>query len=495
MRARRTFGSLLLGAALLAPTATMLALGSPALAKERLAYEVKESRGYAYKTSLNKTEIEILGIVIPCDEETDKYHCDYATYAHEPNCPDKIAFGPTGEVPMPKPPKKSTPVKGKAGDNLVDSEPPQGPPVRLNFYMSLASLSRLPGSSDATGIGAKEYVDLSGAREQEVFSNTDAFTQNQRKYEERCWPKAEAKTGQDFSHVMSRSEKNFHTYHYAECYRRDCTFTAPSPGSIGATAEHARSITDVREVHGVVTGSISSVVEDLNWGDGALTADSVESYVSYQSDGSAEGLKYEVASSAQGVEIGGQPVTLPPGQMLTLPGGLGAVGMAAPYVEAPKDGSRLTIIQGGLTIATGEQAVFFAGGEVYASFGTAPEDQFKVSLPPPGDKTGIGGSGSVDSGGGFGGGTTDLGSGGIGTTSGSGDGGEEGVAAGGPEGELLVYTVATGRGGVTTILVLAGLALLLMASRWVQRFPWGRGLTKVFPFKTIDWLYRAFVKT
>ena len=494
---RTKLGSFVIALAVLAPSAALLALGTPASAKERLAYEVKESRAYAYKTSLNKTEIEILNIVIPCDEKTQKYNCDYARYAHQPNCPEKIAFGPTGEVPMPKPPKDVEPIKGGAGDNLVDEEPPQGPPVRLNFYMSLGSLSQLPGSEDSTGIGAKEYVDLSGAREQDVFTNTDAFTQNQRAYEERCWPKAEAKTGQDFTHVMSRSQKTPHTYHYSECFRRDCTFTAPSPGSFGATAEHARSISDVREVNGHVIGSMSSVVEDLNWGDGALTADSVSSYVSYASDGSPEGLKYEVASSAQGVKIGGQPVHLPPGQMLTLPGGMGTVGMAAPYVEAPKDGSTLTIIQGGLTIATTDQAVFFAGAETYASFGTAPEDQFHI-LDEPHGNAGIGGSGSVDSSGGdYGGGTTDLGSGDIGTVgdTGTGSGDEEGVASGGPEGELLVYTVATGKGGVTTILVLAGLVFLLMASRWVQRFPWARGLTKVFPFKTIDWLYRAFVKT
>jgi hypothetical protein len=482
------------GAMMVAPTAGLLMAATPALAKDRFAYEVKESRAYAYKTSLNKTEIEVLNIVIPCDEQTDEYNCDYARYAHEPNCPDKITFGPTGKVPLPKPPKKAEPFKGGAGDSVGGEEPPQGPPVRLNFYLSLASLSRVPGSKDSTGIGAKEYVDLSGAREPNVFTNTDAFTQNQRSYEERCWPKKEAKTGNDFSHVMSRSEKSLHTYHYSECYRRDCTFTAPSPGSLGATAEHARSITDVREVHGRVIGRMSSVVEDLNWGDGAITADSVTSYIKYVADGTPGGLKWEVSSSAQGVKVGGQPVTLPPGTVVSLPNG-SSFGMAAPYVDAAKDGSSLTIIHGGLTIATTDQAAFFAGGEVYASFGSSPDDSFNYPDPQPEDNTGIGGGGSIDSGGGLGGGTTDLGGGDITTTGGGGGtGGEEGTAAG-PGGELLVFTVATGRGGVTSILVLAGLALLLMASRWVQRFPWGRGLAKVFPFKLIDWIYRAFVKT
>ncbi|HET7483437.1 MAG TPA: hypothetical protein VFK89_11310 [Actinomycetota bacterium] len=492
----KLFRAVMVAAVLAAPSIGLFAVGAPASAKERLAYEVQEARAYAYKASLNKQEIEAINTVQPCDPKTHKYKCDYATYAHQPNCPEKIDFGPDGKVPLPTPSKETDPLTGGAGDHAGDLEPPQGPPVRLNYYMALGSLSRVPGSEDSTGIGAKSYVDLSGARDQDVFSNTDAFTPNQRSYEERCWPKANAKSGNDFTHVMSHSEKSLHTYHYSECYRRDCTFQAPSPGTFGATAEHARSITDLREINGRVVGSMSSVVEDLDWGDGALTVDSVRTYLQFQSDGTAEGLKWSVVSSAQGVKIGGQPVSLPPGKMISLPGGAGAVGMAAPYVDASKDGASLTIVQGGLTIAHDQQAAYFAGGEVYASFGTAPVSQFQALATEPSDP-GVGGNGAIGGGGDTG---TTGGYGSTGTTVAGGGTGKEfsaqasGSDAGG-EGELLVYTVATGRGGVTAILFGALAFVLLLGSRWIQRFAWGRAMSRAFPFKTIDWLYRAFVKT
>jgi hypothetical protein len=35
----------------------------------------------------------------------------------------------------------------------------------------------------------------------------------------------------------------------------------------------------------------------------------------------------------------------------------------------------------------------------------------------------------------------------------------------------------------------------LLMARWLQRFAWGRKLTRLQPFRFIDWMYRAFVKT
>jgi hypothetical protein len=38
-------------------------------------------------------------------------------------------------------------------------------------------------------------------------------------------------------------------------------------------------------------------------------------------------------------------------------------------------------------------------------------------------------------------------------------------------------------------------AFVLVLARWSRRWPWGRRLCRAQPFKGIDWLYRAFVKT
>ncbi len=45
------------------------------------------------------------------------------------------------------------------------------------------------------------------------------------------------------------------------------------------------------------------------------------------------------------------------------------------------------------------------------------------------------------------------------------------------------------------LLALALLAVLLLLVRWIGRFSWGRRLYRVQPFRALDWLYRAFVKT
>ena len=45
------------------------------------------------------------------------------------------------------------------------------------------------------------------------------------------------------------------------------------------------------------------------------------------------------------------------------------------------------------------------------------------------------------------------------------------------------------------MIALGGLAWLLLMSRWLQRYAWGRRMTRMQPFRFIDWIYRAFVKT
>jgi hypothetical protein len=64
-----------------------------------------------------------------------------------------------------------------------------------------------------------------------------------------------------------------------------------------------------------------------------------------------------------------------------------------------------------------------------------------------------------------------------------------------PEPEFAVSRVETGRWVVPATLVAGLLVALLLLFRWIGRFPWGRRLQRTPPFRSIDWLYRAFVKT
>ena len=51
------------------------------------------------------------------------------------------------------------------------------------------------------------------------------------------------------------------------------------------------------------------------------------------------------------------------------------------------------------------------------------------------------------------------------------------------------------RGAVAGIIALGILGWALLLGRWLQRFGWGHKLNRMQPFRTVDWLYRAFVKS
>ncbi len=51
------------------------------------------------------------------------------------------------------------------------------------------------------------------------------------------------------------------------------------------------------------------------------------------------------------------------------------------------------------------------------------------------------------------------------------------------------------RSVVAAIVALGVLGWILLLSRWFQRYMWGRTLHRLQPFRAIDWLYRAFVKS
>lgn len=474
--------------------ATLIAVALPALltapaSAQDLTYSVKEARAYAYKTSLDKLVIEAAP---KCDPEEDEYQCDEGKWNHKPNCPPKIEIGPNGKALPPKPVPQVEPSRGGAGENAGgEKPPPQSSPVRLNRIVSLASLSQVIGTKEARGFASEQYVDLSGRSEPEAHTESEAFG-TARAYEERCFPQEAAKEDQnDYTHVLSRSSESMATYHFSECLRRKCFFGAPGPGSFGAEAEKATSIVDLQEKDGSVVGKLSSVVEDLKYGGGSLTIDSIRTFVEFSADGTPQGLKWSVTSTAQGAKLGGQPISLPPGEMVSGPGF--AVGMAAPYVQAAKDGKKLTIVAAGVTIGTDQQSAFFGGAEVYASAG----EDAGFALPPLGET-----GGPTDIGGGGGGGF-DSPVGGVGSVGGVGEfdsaapfGGDTAapVAAGDP-GEVLIYSMPTGRGAVPLIVGLGILMWFFVMSRWLQRFPWGRKLGRHQPFRTVDWVYRAFVKT
>ena len=477
--------------------ATMsLSIAAGAAEEDALSYSIKEARAYAYKASLSKEVIEVVGTLTPCDPAEDPYECDEGRYNHEPNCPPDLAMGRTGKVPKGQPPETEGSTGG-AGGTAGGTEPPQSSPVRLNQMIALGALSRFGPVKEAAGFASKQYVDLSGRGEPEAHAESEAFSRNKGPYEERCFPKETAEAdGTDYTHVLSRSIKALGTYHLAECFREGCSgFGEPTPGMFGASAEHARSIVDLSEGKDSVVAKLSANVDELSYGSGAFTVDSIETYIEIVSDGTAAGLEWSVMSTASGASLAGQKQTLPQGQVVGGPGF--SVGMAAPFVSASKDGTQIRVIAPGLMIATEQQAAFFGGAEIYAGFGEGLDFNF-IAKPTEDDPTSFedttsdfaSDDGSFDAGSSM----FDAGSFGGGVAIGPSETSSDPVSAA-PATELLVYEQATGRGAVAAIVILGILGWFLLMGRWLQRFTWGQALYRVQPFRTIDWLYRAFVKT
>lgn len=457
-------------------------------ADESLSYSIKEARSYAYKVSLIK---EIIENAPKCKPEDDpKYKCDEGQYNHEPNCPKEIAIGPSGKLPDAKPPEGVTPIEGGAGDGTGGERPPSSSPVRLNELIALGTVSHFGPVKEAAGFASKAYVDLSGRSDPERHTESAIQSSNKADYEERCGPEDKAKEGNDYVHVLSHSFESVKTYHYAECFRRGCQWGGI--GNFGADAERARSITHLFENDGQIHMILSTKIEDLSYGSGAFTVDAVETFVDVSSDGTAGGLKWSVSSTASGAKLGGQPVALPPGQIVTGPGF--SVGMAAPYVATEDDGSQIRVEAPGLIIATTEQTVHFAGAEGGAGLGETLDYEFQggggTGAQPDTGSDDNDFSTSADTGSAVLGGASFGGGVAIGPATSAGD-----PVAASPATELLIYEQATGRGAVAGIVALGVLGWLLLMGRWLQRFGWGKKLYRLQPFRTVDWLYRAFVKS
>jgi hypothetical protein len=484
---RRTLPSVLVLTALVV-LQSVLAVG-PAAAKKRLIYSVKEARAYAVKASLAK---EVIEAVPKCDPKADPYNC--AEYNHKRNCPKKIAIGPNGKLPQPTAPAGAEPTKGKSGAGEDATEPPESSPVRINRFLSLAKLTHIFDVKEAGGLASSLFTDLSGRNEPEAHTESEAYG-NKASFEERCyWNDGSEGDESGYEHFLSTSSKELGTYHLAECVGRQCQFGA------GVNAERARSIVQLVEKKGKLTGSLRSSVDGISFADGLFTVDSVATFASFESDGTADGVKWSVWSAASGAKLAGQPVPLPPGE--TLEGPNFTAGVAEPYVSVPKDGRTLTMIAPGLHFGSEQQSVFFGGAEVRASMGKDTPFVFEPDIPEsdPGDpESPSGGDDPAPISGGTGGSTG---------TSGSidlGGGGPAGADAG-PEdsavpvgltnpGVTLLFEKATGIGAVPSLVALGLLCWMLLLARWLQRYSWGRRMTRYQPFRFVDWMYRAFVKT
>ncbi len=474
-------------------TVALRAQAASGQSKSSVGYSIRDVRAYAYKAGLRD---EIIPLIPPCKPEDDPYDCDNSKWEHKENCPEPIEIGRKGKAPKPKPPREAEPAKGGAGDHAGPAErPEQGTPIQLNRLLSAAKQSHVSGLSEAGGLASSIYTDSSGRSEPLAHTQSEAFAPNFAPYEERCYsgddsgdPRPVDKD--NYEHFLSRSFKTPSTYHLSECFGKRCQF------GLGFSAERARQIVLIEETSGAVSGQLHSMVDGLKSAGGAFTLDSIVTYVTFRSDGTRAGLKWSAVTTASGAKIAGQPVALPPGETVGGPGF--SVGVSEPYVDAAKDGRKLTILALGLHFGSREQNAFLGGAEVVASFGADESFQFPSFDEPetgaPGAPSGTGSGGDF---GPIGGGSGGFG---VGNPGGFDDAGQSPppaapppVAAGEPE-EILIYKVVTGIGIAPALLALGLLGWMMLLSRWLQRYTWARRLYGVQPFRALDWMYRAFIK-
>ena len=498
--------------ALIAPLAALAILPAAtagAAGKTTLTYAISEARAYALKFSAAEPVIKNAP---KCDPKTDKYHCT-GKWETKPNCPPKISWGPKGKLPAPAPPSGVKGLSGGAGDGAAvgapnAGTPPQSSPVRPNDILSLGALGRNGPILNANGLAAEHYTDLGTPpqwQHESGYTETDAFVPNQDKYEERCNPLSNAKSGNNYTHEFSDSTGGPETYHVSECFGHKQTGKTPEGCNFAAavlnpSANHAISIVHLYDRAGQVHADLEAKLEGVSFGGGAVTIDELTTFASFVSDGTAEGLHWRVSTTASGVKIGGQSVSLPQGRALNLPGF--AVGIAGPYVGAPKDGSQITIVAPGLFVATDQQSMFFAGAELYANMGRVPPIPQLGGLPPiksggSGGGSGAGGGGvpvSSGGGGGIAGGGSSLGGfgGGGGGASFSGSVGGGSVSTS-PEFQFVSRSDAPWP--PVLILALGVIGFMLVVLRWIQQFEWGRDLHDLQPLRSFQWVYRAFLKS
>jgi hypothetical protein len=466
---------------LLLPAVLLLAPGPPATAADtELKFTVREARAYLYRVALRKEVIEGAQNAQPCDPKTDPYQCDQVEYNHRPNCAEQIALGTEERGPRPSAAVGAEPEEGSAGDQAGPaSEPPLSSAITLNEFLVLARLGKVGSVVEAAGMASDSYVDLSGRQEPELHTESNAFAPNVRDLEERCLQ--EEKGSDSYKHFLSRSSHAPSTYHLAECFQDDCTF---DQATFFAQAREGRTIVDLRQRGDSVVGSLSATFQKLAWGEGAVTVDQLHTFIEFTSDGTAEGLRWKVDTTAKGVRIADNPIALPGGDLV------GTeelqVGVAAPYVSATEGGDTLRIVAPGLIIASQEQTIYLAGAELDAGMGRG-----QPFVPPPIDETPV--DDAPD-----GGGTTesepveDLGT--VPEEAPPTDDAPPGEEPA-PLAAASVERIRTGLLPLLSILLLGGMGSLLILHHWLGRFPAIRGAYRTGPLRALDWLVRAFVKS
>jgi hypothetical protein len=463
MSARAMSRSAAFAAALFIAASSLVILPARARASDtQITYSVSEVRAYGFKVSLSK---QVLELVPPCDPSQDPYKCDNSQYEHKPNCPSTVALGRTKPGPVAEPPDQTIVSSGGAGDSVGDP-PEQSSPVRLNRLLSIGRLSRSGEFTGAGGFASDQYVDLNGRQTPEAHAQSEAAS-NLPDYEERCYPVGVFNQN-SYEHFLSRSFDQPHTYDLSECFGSQCTLGA------GISVERAISIVDVREEKGIVIATARSTLLGLELVPGTLRVDAMSSYLSARSDGTRDGLKWSVATTLSGVTLAGQKITLPLTQ--SIPVGDTTVALAQPYVKPADNGHLLRIMSPGLGIENANQAIFLGGVELSATFDRAPVGTLSLppipALPPITPPAFVPGTDTRE------------------TTPGAVAPPVQQVPA-----QYAIQIYDTGGGTLAAIFVAGIVGLFVLFGRWSQRWAWGRALHRMQPFKGIDWIYRAFVKT
>lgn len=504
MKAGRAFAAgLLLVLASLVPFAVAVA------AEPELFYALKEAKAYGYKISVTKDAIEAARAqsnfykeckarfndpncekARPCDPATDAYQCETEKYNHTPNCPPSVALGLFKDGPRPVKPPGGTDKTGGAGDTAgrATADPHPANPIKVHELLTSGlSLTRIATSLQSGGMSSDTYIDLVGRENPEAHSETDGFIPNKPSYEERCWsgrnPPAPFGDGgpsaidpADMVHVVSRSTQSPSTYHMTECFGSQCSQSETIFGR--PNASHALMVSHLFETGGKVHGRLMAVVSGASFGGGQASADNIATYAAFESDGTAKGLKWSVVTVATGVKLGGQPVSPAiGGEAVGGPGGT-FVGIAGPYVTAPADGSKITIIAPGFFYGTEQQTTYAAGAELRASMGRAVA-QGTFSLPTAAGTTRLVIPGLI----GF---TLPEGA------------APPPIAVEPPEQADPTVSIRELSGSILPAISIfsgAALALVLMLSGWVQRFGWGKRIFAAQPLRSLVWIYRAFVRT
>ena len=475
--------------------------GAARAAGDQLTYQVSDAEAYAYKASIPQPVVQAAP---KCDPKTDKkFHCD--TYDQHPNCPSAIAFGADTVPPDPQAPQTvgTDGVSGGAGDtegqDPTTTNVPQSSSIRLHRLYANGQLGSSSGVLGANGLSSLQYTDLGGPPWTNGYSHTetDAFT-TQDNYEERCYatdsngnydPKASsnAKAGDSFAHFLSHSFTTPGTDDYSECFQSQCQFY------FGITASHGLSQLHLEQTGDTVRGVLYARLDDLVFPGGApLAIHELQTYAEFESNGTADGLKWEAVTSAQGATLAGQPINMPTGKSFEIGSGDQAVafGVAGPYATADKDGSTLHIVAPGMFFATSQQTAFLAGAELTANFGQAAV----LSFQQPGTNTGNPGTTTTTPGTGpttTVGNTVPLSQPQLGNTQPVSGGTQPGSSL--PQSTLISKTDAPW--APLTIFLFGALGFLAVLLRWAQQFQWGRDLLELRPMRGAEWLYRAFVKS